>query len=110
MSIYKQKMPVVLRLSGSLAQSGSIGSGSYACGGYTKVIGHMIASASGAINVDFSSDKGANYDFTTACDIAACTSTSFTFDVVGDTVQVWFDGSVTGDTDEMRGVFMLRPV
>lgn len=113
--VYIQKFPTVWSHSGSLAQSGSVSSGSFLTAGYARLVGIIIASGSGkdsasCVTVSQSVDTGSNWDFTTTCALSACSGSGFSIEVLGDAAKVTYYGDTTASTAELRSKWMLRPV
>lgn len=113
--IYVQHFPVVWQTSASLASSGSLGSASIICNGYSRLVGIAIASGSGkdsasAIYIKQSADSGVNWDFTTSCALSACSGSAFSVEIVGNAVQVEYRGDTTASTTAFRTLWQLRPV
>jgi hypothetical protein len=114
--IYVQSMPKVWELTtSSLISSGSITSGSFISDGYARLVGIIVSSGSGAngttdVRIRQSVNRGQNWDHTTSCTLSACSGTSFSVEVVGDAMDISYYGDTTANTDEIRTLWMLRPI
>lgn len=113
--IYAQKLGDVWKqTTASLVASGSVGSGAIPCGGYTKLLGVMTTSGSGAnacaLRIRESIDGGANWDIVSSSAVGACSANTYSFDIVSDVIEITYFGDTTADTDEVRTKWMLRPV
>ena len=112
--IYVQNSPTVLSYSGSLAASGSISSGSFACAGYTELRGGIISSGSGgsssALAVYQSIDNGQNFDFVTSFPVSACAALNQTIAIFGNALEIVYHGDTTASTSEIRTRWTVIPV
>lgn len=114
MRIAAQRAEEVLTYSGSLAAGAEL-SASLRARGHARLVGAIIANASGAagsaLEVTQSIDHGVNWDYKTACTVAACDidNSGFSIEVIGDSVRVRY---TNGDdiAASVRTHWYLRPV
>jgi len=108
---FVQRNDIVLQSTASLGASASI-SGSAPCSGYSKLVGGIITNASSVagsgLSVRQSFDGGDNWDYVTACQIAACDGDGFLIDVIGDAVEVFYKTDSAASLVRMK--FQLRPI
>ena len=109
-----QRTVNVLTYSGSLDSSGST-SGSTYSQGFSRIVGAVYTDASSVagsgLTVRQSLDLGQNWDYITACQIAACSAcdSAFSIEIVGDAVKVdYINGATTASNVRIK--WYLKPV
>lgn len=112
--IFAQGMPDLWKLSGSMGASGSSESSTCPCGGYAKLVGIFISSASGAgaacgLRLLQSADGGINFDHATDYEITACAGSAIDVDIVGDIMKAQYINGADA-VDEYRLLFQFRPI
>lgn len=107
-----QQTTNVWKASGSLAAAASTTSGSISCGGFARITGLFISSASAkagsGLRVSQSPDGGSNFDYHSDFAPSACSGSSFSVEIVGDVVKV--DFITDSAADEYRTIWNLRPI
>ena len=110
--IFVQQFPTVWQTSASIAVSGSVASGSYACEGYARLVGILTANASSVaasgLRVYQSMDSGSNWDFYSDWVITACSGSAFSIEILGNTVKLEY--RTDSAASQFRTLWMLRPV
>ncbi len=104
----------VLSHSGSLDASASI-SGSAYSRGYARVVGTVFTDASSVagsgLTVRQSTDLGQNWNYITACAIAACSAcdSAFSIEIIGNAVSIEYVNG-TGVASSLRALWYMRPI
>ena len=109
-----QRVTTVLDYSGSMAAAAEL-SGSAFCGGYGRLIGIALSSASSVagsgLSIYQSPNLGQKWAYTTTCQIAACKhlESAFSVEVVGDAIRIdYINGATTAASAWL--FWQLRPV
>ena len=110
--IYAQNLETVYSTTASLAASGSISSGSFACGGYARLVGTLISNASAktgsGLRISQGFNRSASYDYFTDFAPSACSGSAFSIEIVGNSIQI--DYITDSAASILRMNWMLRPV
>jgi hypothetical protein len=109
--VYAQSTDVVLSRTASLPASGSFSSGSFACGGYARLVGILVTNASAksgsGLRVSFGMSSG-SWDINNDYAPAACGASQYSLEVVGPYVKV--DYITDSAASIFRTNWMLRPI
>ena len=110
--LYAQELKSVYSTSASIAASGSVTSGSFACGGYARLVGTLISNASAKSGSGLRIWQGWNtsgsFDYFTDFAPSACSGSAFSIEIVGNSVQI--DYITDSAASIFRTNWMLRPV
>lgn len=113
--IYVQKFPEVWQSSTSFLSTASATSGSFITNGYARLVGILwfdsvsaLVAGSG-LRIKQSGDSGSNWDYATDYQVAACSGSAFSVEIVGNAATIEVRPGACNITT-FRTLWQLRPV